>query len=99
MIIGGCRQRPIPQALAGEKQPCGKSWLRNTKIDQKAVCGLSGKGFFVGYESWKQAVKHWRPTLKQSGMHGTVKDADSSIALRCGIPGNRWEAFWENRVA
>ena len=37
--------------------------------------------------------------LKQSGMHWTVKNANRIISLRCNILSNRWEDFWENRVA
>jgi hypothetical protein len=37
--------------------------------------------------------------LKQSGMHWTVKGANSIIALRCSLLSNRWEDFWECRAA
>jgi hypothetical protein len=37
--------------------------------------------------------------LKHSGMHWTVKGANSIIALRCNIMSNRWEDFWEHRAA
>ncbi len=37
--------------------------------------------------------------LKQSGMHWTVRGANSIIALRCSILSNRWEDFWEHRAA
>jgi hypothetical protein len=36
--------------------------------------------------------------LKQSGMHWTVKGANSIIALRCSILSGRWEDFWEYRA-
>jgi hypothetical protein len=36
--------------------------------------------------------------LKQSGMHWTVRGANSIIALRCSIMSNRWENFWEHRA-
>jgi hypothetical protein len=36
--------------------------------------------------------------LKQSGMHWTVKGANSIIALRCCILSGRWEDFWEYRA-
>lgn len=36
--------------------------------------------------------------LKQSGMHWTVRGANSIIALRCSILSNRWEDFWEYRA-
>ena len=36
--------------------------------------------------------------LKQSGMHWTVKGANSIIALRCCFLSNRWEDFWKYRA-
>jgi len=36
--------------------------------------------------------------LKQSGMHWTVRGANSIIALRCSLLSNRWEDFWESRA-
>jgi hypothetical protein len=37
--------------------------------------------------------------LKQSGMHWTVRGANTIIALRCCILSNRWEDFWEYRAS
>ena len=37
--------------------------------------------------------------LKQSGMHWTVRGANSIIALRCCQQSGRWEEFWEMRPA
>jgi hypothetical protein len=37
--------------------------------------------------------------LKQSGMHWTVRGANSILSLRCNILSNRWEDFWEYRAA
>jgi hypothetical protein len=56
------------------------------------------QGLFVGsgvIEAGCKVVIGQR--LKQSGMHWTVKGANSIIALRCCILSNRWEDFWENR--
>jgi len=58
------------------------------------------KGLFVGsgvMEAGCRTVVGQR--LKQSGMHWTVKGANSIIALRCNILSNRWEDFWEDRAA
>jgi hypothetical protein len=58
------------------------------------------QGLFVGsgvVEAGCRTVIGQR--LKQSGMHWTVKGANSIIALRCCILSNRWEDFWEQRVA
>jgi hypothetical protein len=58
------------------------------------------RGLFVGsgvLEAGCRTVVGQR--LKQSGMHWTVWGANSIIALRCSIMSNRWEDFWEHRVA
>lgn len=58
------------------------------------------KGLFVGsgvLEAGCRTVVGQR--LKQSGMHWTVRGANSIIALRCSILSNRWEDFWEHRAA
>lgn len=57
------------------------------------------RGMFVGsgvLEAGCRTVVAQR--LKQSGMHWTVKGANSIIALRCSILSNRWEDFWEYRA-
>ena len=57
-------------------------------------------GLFVGsgvLEAGCRTVVGQR--LKQSGMHWTVRGANSIIALRCSILSNRWEDFWEHRAA
>jgi hypothetical protein len=58
------------------------------------------RGLFVGsgvLEAGCRTVVGQR--LKQSGMHWTVRGANSIIALRCSILSNRWEDFWEHRAA
>ena len=58
------------------------------------------RGLFVGsgvLEAGCRTVIGQR--LKQSGMHWTVRGANSIIPLRCNIMSNRWEDFWEHRVA
>ncbi len=57
------------------------------------------RGLFVGsgvLEAGCRTVVGQR--LKQSGMHWTVRGANSIIALRCSILSNRWEDFWEHRA-
>jgi len=57
------------------------------------------RGLFVGsgvLEAGCRTVVGQR--LKQSGMHWTVRGANSIIALRCNIMSNRWEDFWEHRA-
>lgn len=58
------------------------------------------QGFFIGsgiLEAGCRSVIGQR--LKQSGMHWTVKGANSIIALRNCIMSNRWEDFWEYKMA
>ena len=57
------------------------------------------QGLFVGsgvLEAGCRTVVGQR--LKQSGMHWTVKGANSIIALRCCLLSNRWEDFWKYRA-
>jgi hypothetical protein len=57
------------------------------------------QGLFVGsgvVEAGCRTVIGQR--LKQSGMHWTVRGANSIIDLRCCILSNRWEDFWEDRI-
>jgi len=57
------------------------------------------QGLFVGsgvVEAGCRTVIAQR--LKQSGMHWTVKGANSIIALRCCFLSIRWEDFWEYRA-
>jgi len=57
------------------------------------------QGLFVGsgvLEAGCRTVVGQR--LKLSGMHWTVKGANSIIALRCCFLSNRWEDFWEDRA-
>jgi len=59
-----------------------------------------GRGLFVGsgvLEAGCRTVIGQR--LKQSGMHWTVRGANSILSLRCNILSNRWEDFWEHRAA
>jgi len=58
------------------------------------------QGLFVGsgvVEAGCKTVIGQR--LKQSGMHWTVRGANSIIALRCWQQSGRWEEFWELRSA
>jgi len=58
------------------------------------------RGLFVGsgvMEAGCRTVVGLR--VKQSGMHWTVNGANSIIALRCCLQSNRWEDFWESRIA
>lgn len=67
--------------------------------DRMRYADFRKRGLFVGsgvLEAGCRTVIGQR--LKQSGMHWTVRGANSIIALRCSLLSNRWEDFWESRV-
>lgn len=67
--------------------------------DRMRYADFRKRGLFVGsgvLEAGCRTVIGQR--LKQSGMHWTVRGANSIIALRCSLLSNRWEDFWENRA-
>jgi hypothetical protein len=83
-----------------EKEICEReiSYFEKNK-DRMRYDDFRRKGLFVGsgvLEAGCRTVIGQR--LKQSGMHWTVKGANSIIALRCCFLSNRWEDFWEYRV-
>jgi hypothetical protein len=67
--------------------------------DRMRYADFRERGLFVGsgvLEAGCRTVIGQR--LKQSGMHWTVRGANSIIALRCSLLSNRWEDFWETRA-
>jgi len=67
--------------------------------DRMRYADFRKRGLFVGsgvLEAGCRTVIGQR--LKQSGMHWTVRGANSIIALRCSLLSNRWEDFWESRA-
>jgi hypothetical protein len=69
-------------------------------VERMRYGNFKGRGLFVGsgvVEAGCRTIIGQR--LKQSGMHWSVKGANSIIALRCCLLSNRWEDFWENRAA
>ena len=76
----------------------GIGYFENNK-DRMRYNEFRRQGLFVGsgvVEAGCRTVIGQR--LKQSGMHWTVKGANSIIALRCCFLSNRWEDFWEYRA-
>lgn len=68
--------------------------------DRMRYADFRRRGLFVGsgvLEAGCRTVIGQR--LKHSGMHWTIKGANSIIALRCNIMSNRWEDFWQHRAA
>lgn len=55
---------------------------------------------FIGSRVVEAGCKHLvGHRLKQSGMEWTLRGANAIIALRCAILSNRFEDFWEQRLA
>lgn len=83
----------------------GAAWIWNIaneqlNKDRMRYEDFRRRGLFIGsgvLEAGCRTVIGQR--LKHSGMHWTVKGANSIIALRCNIMSNRWEDFWEHRAA
>ena len=72
----------------------------NNNADRMRYAEYRAKGLFVGsgvIEAGCKTVVGKR--LKQSGMHWTVRSAGNVLALRCLLLGQRWDDFWESRVA
>ena len=58
------------------------------------------QGLFVGSGVIEASCKSIiGKRLKQSGMEWTVKGANAIIALRCAMISNRFEDYWEARIA
>jgi hypothetical protein len=93
--IGGlcCTTKGQEEILEGERAYFEKN------VERMRYEDFRKQGLFVGsgvVEAGCRTVIGQR--LKQSGMHWTVKGANSIIALRCCILSGRWEDFWEYRL-
>ncbi len=84
-----------------DKEACEREINYFEKNTERMRYGdFKNRGLFVGsgvVEAGCRTIIGQR--LKQSGMHWTVKGANSIIALRCSLLSNRWEDFWEHRAA
>ena len=84
-----------------DKEACEREINYFEKNTERMRYGdFRNRGLFVGsgvVEAGCRTIIGQR--LKQSGMHWTVKGANSIIALRCSLLSNRWEDFWEHRAA
>jgi hypothetical protein len=89
---------PLPGC---DKEACEREINYFEKNTERMRYGdFKNRGLFVGsgvVEAGCRTIIGQR--LKQSGMHWTVKGANSIIALRCSLLSNRWEDFWEHRAA
>lgn len=92
--------RKLSPSTDYEKDICEKevNYFEKNK-DRMRYAEFRRQGLFVGsgvLEAGCRTVVGQR--LKQSGMHWTVKGANSIIALRCCFLSNRWVDFWEDRA-
>jgi len=87
--------------LSGQDRDIGKheaGFIERNK-DRMQYGEFKRRSLFVGsgvLEAGGRTVIGQR--LKQSGMHWAVRGANKIIALRCSLPSNRREDFWENRL-
>lgn len=89
--------RPKDKAIQKEIKTEMEYFQRNAKRMRYAE--FRSQGLFVGLgiiEAGCRTIVGQR--LKLSGMHWTVKGANTIIALRCCQMSNRWEEFWESRA-
>jgi len=94
--INRCSSLPRYDKAIGEREI---GYFEKNK-ERMRYADFRKRGLFVGsgvLEAGCRTVVGQR--LKQSGMHWTVRGANSIIALRCSIMSNRWEDFWEYRAA
>jgi len=94
--INGCSSLP-----GYDKEACEKEvgYFEKNK-ERMRYSDFRKRGLFVGSGVMEAGCRTLvAQRLKQSGMHWTVKGADSIVALRCSILSNRWEDFWEQRAA
>lgn len=93
--------RSLPATTEQDREICLKEAGYFMKNSERMRYDLyRQKGLFVGsgvLEAGCKSVVGKR--LKQSGMHWTVRGANSIIALRCCLSSNRWEDYWEERAA
>lgn len=92
--------RMLPtQAETLQKAKTELHYLQENK-DRMRYADFRKQGLFVGsgvIEAGCKSIIGAR--LKQSGMEWTVKGANAIIALRCALLSDRFENFWESRVA
>ncbi len=70
-----------------------------TNRERMRYASFRRHGLFVGSGVVEAGCKSLGQRLKQSGMHWTIKGANSIIALRCCQMSGRWEEFYESRSA
>jgi hypothetical protein len=89
-------------AYAGKKGKAIKDQINyfDTNKNRMRYGEFRKRGLFIGsgvVEAGCKSIIGQR--LKQSGMHWTVKGANSIIALRCSIESGKFEDYWADRRA
>ena len=93
-------KRLKPATEEGKEAVSGELGYFERNKERMRYADFRKQGLFVGsgvVEAGCRTVVGQR--LKQSGMRWTVRGANNIIALRCCLLSNRWEDFWEYRVA
>ncbi len=84
---------------AGKDARCEIGYFGKNK-ERMRYAHFFDQGLFVGSGVVEAACKTViGQRLKQSGMEWTVRGANAIIALRCLVQSNRFEDYWESRVA
>ncbi|MCL5885247.1 MAG: ISKra4 family transposase [Deltaproteobacteria bacterium] len=98
-IVGQAREKPPNDPDSAAKAAAEIGYLgKNT--ERMRYAQFRAQGLFVGsgvVEAGCRTVIGTR--LKQSGMEWSVRGANAIIALRCMIKSERFEDYWESRVA
>jgi hypothetical protein len=91
--------RRLPSSAEGKKALLKQLGYFENNAKQMLYAEFRRKKFFVGsgvIEAGCRTIIGER--LKQSGMHWSVRGANTIIALRCCILSGRFEDFWASRA-
>jgi hypothetical protein len=98
-IVCQAQKRLPAQADTLQKVIAELHYLEENK-DRMRYADFRKQGLFVGSGVIEASCKSIiGERLKQSGMEWTVKGANAIIALRCAMISDRFEDYWEARIA
>lgn len=93
-------QQQLPKNSKIKKKAETEIHYFEKNMERMRYAEFRSHGLFVGsgvVEAGCKTVIGQR--LKQSGMEWSVRGANAIIALRCNIKSNRFEDYWESRIA
>ena len=98
-IIVAMSRRRVRDSQAQEELEKEREYFRGNS-ERMRYAKFRSLGLFVGSGVVEAGCKTvFTQRLKLSGMHWTVRGANTIIALRCCQLSGRWEQFWESRAA